>query len=305
MFDPNDFYKSFKAETRDIQHGLLAKEVSVAQALQRHGQLARTCRDNLRNLPLRDQDTYNSDLKELLTLIRGEASEARPKFVFSHRQLAERDQLGEGDRGDEGVGQDKEVTHGSRPSDNDQSADDVEMTDDTIDTPRYADHDAITNTDHEMLSSPQVSHQSSTKIKLDGIRSSVINLTKPYSTAEIDNVHNSLILLYRINGPIYINNVTNSVLVVACHQFRMHKSSNVQVFVSSKRPIVEDCSHVTFGDFPDLPQFPNLVTWEAIDDFSDLTGENSASWVRADNSDVKLQIEKGLDLEVLKALPGM
>lgn len=258
----------------DIRESLDSKAIGPPQALERHGVLANRCRQNLMYLPVRDQDTYNGDLRDLLTFIRGRVTQSKPKFKFSHRNLAQKDDT-------------KTAKHMLTEDDA------------TIDEESC---DVISDLSSSIVTKP-ANNRSVTKVKLFNISKSVVVLDQAtYSTAEIDDISDSIILLYRVNGPVYINHVTNSILVLACHQFRMHKSDSVATYVScsSKRPIIESCTNVAFGDFPETSSFKSLAVWEAIDDFSDLSSDRV--WARKDNSEVKNAVERGLTEEDLALL---
>lgn len=222
-------------------------------------------------LPVRDQDTYNGDLRDLLTFIRSHATQSKAKFKFSHRNLTPKDDT-------------KAIKHML-------TEDEVSQEQESCDT--------VSDLNDTIVSNPVHGH-SVTKVKLFNISKSVVVMDHAtYSTAEIDDISDSIILLYRVNGPVYINRVTNSILILACHQFRMHKSDSVSVFVScsSRRPIIENCTNVAFGDFPDTGSFNSLVSWEDIDDFSDLSSERV--WTRKDNTEVMRAVEKGLNKDDL------
>lgn len=90
------------------------------------------------------------------------------------------------------------------------------------------------------------------------IRQSFVNLSPPtvawghpFATLTLKDINNSLIVCGKVVGPIHITNVKDSVLVIASHQFRMHGSSNVDVYLHcSSRPIIEDCENIRFAPFP-------------------------------------------------------
>lgn len=256
----------------DIRQSLDSKAIASSQALERQDVLASKCRHNLMYLPVRDQDTYNSDLRDLLTFIRNHATQSKAKFKFSHRNLTPKDDT-------------KATKHML-------TGDDVAQEEEEL-------CDTVSDLNDTIVSNPAKGH-SLTKIKLFNISRSVVVIDQAtYSTAEIDDISDSIILLYRVNGPVYINRVTNSILILACHQFRMHKSESVSTFVScsSRRPIIENCTAVTFGDFPDTGSFNSLIAWEDIDDFSDLSSERV--WTRKNNTEVIRAVERGLNKDDL------
>ena len=93
---------------------------------------------------------------------------------------------------------------------------------------------------------------------VSNIRRSVVDLSSssssngvPFATLTLKNIKDSLIVCRQISGPIHITGVENSVLVTACRQFRMHSSTNVDVYLHcSSRPIIEDCRDIRFAPLP-------------------------------------------------------
>lgn len=100
----------------------------------------------------------------------------------------------------------------------------------------------------------------------------------------INNVVDSLLLPLDVRGPAHITNLQNSVIVLSCHQFRMHRSHNVDVYLHcASRPIIEDCSNISFSVVPTTfqpsggePQRPNM--FDQVDDFKWLRAEPSPNW---------------------------
>lgn len=84
-------------------------------------------------------------------------------------------------------------------------------------------------------------------------------------------------------GAIHITNLHNSVLVTSCRQFRMHASTNVDIYLlCASRPIIEDCQNVRFAPSPayftsaEAAQVANQ--WDQIDDFKWLKAEPSPNF---------------------------
>lgn len=77
------------------------------------------------------------------------------------------------------------------------------------------------------------------------------NGDKSYASFTINDVQKSLLICGRVEGPAHITDVEHSVIVVSCRQFRMHKCSNIDVYLScSSNPIIEDCSNIRFARIP-------------------------------------------------------
>jgi len=74
---------------------------------------------------------------------------------------------------------------------------------------------------------------------------------KPYASLTIKGIKESLLICGQVNGPAHITGVEHSVIVVSCHQFRMHNCADVDVYLScSSNPIIEDCTNIRFGRIP-------------------------------------------------------
>jgi tubulin-specific chaperone C len=77
------------------------------------------------------------------------------------------------------------------------------------------------------------------------------NGDKSYASLTINDVQKSLLICGQVEGPAHITDVEHSVIVVSCRQFRMHKCSNIDVYLScSSNPIIEDCSNIRFARIP-------------------------------------------------------
>lgn len=128
-----------------------------------------------------------------------------------------------------------------------------------------------------------VSEVSNSIIKIES------NDTTPAPSAlTLNTTDGTLILAPDIQGAAHITGLRNSVLVLSCHQFRMHKSHNVDVYLyCSNRPIIEDCSHIRFAPMPSAFESSRLGTdntvrkqnmFDQVDDFKWLRAEASPNW---------------------------
>jgi hypothetical protein len=89
-------------------------------------------------------------------------------------------------------------------------------------------------------------------INISNINKSIVNIKTIVGSAKISNVTNSIIFVQQIEGPVYIDDVKTSALIISCHQFRMHNSTDCQIYLGcqSKRPIIEKCCRLHFGQYP-------------------------------------------------------
>ncbi|KAI5793759.1 tubulin binding cofactor C-domain-containing protein [Peziza echinospora] len=110
------------------------------------------------------------------------------------------------------------------------------------------------------------------------------------SVLALNNAKNSIIFLPHITGPAHLTSLENVLLVISCKQFRMHKSSNVKIYLRCpSRPIIEDCKDIEFapleawrggssedGGVGTGEDGRNL--WDQVDDFKWLRMEKSPNW---------------------------
>ncbi|PKY08070.1 hypothetical protein P168DRAFT_286228 [Aspergillus campestris IBT 28561] len=107
---------------------------------------------------------------------------------------------------------------------------------------------------------------------------------KPYASLTVKGVKDSLLVCGQVDGPAHITGVEKSVIVVTCRQFRMHKCSDVDVYLSSSsNPIIEDCTNVRFARIPrvyalDHNQAGVEDRWNQVEDFKWIKPEPSPNW---------------------------
>lgn len=85
--------------------------------------------------------------------------------------------------------------------------------------------------------------------------------TSPVYSAHLKYIENSVIKI-RSNGPVIAENVHNSLLVVDCHQFRLHNATNCTVVprTGGGRMVIECCKELRIA--------PTDSTYVSVDDFS-------------------------------------
>jgi len=112
---------------------------------------------------------------------------------------------------------------------------------------------------------------------------------RPFASLTLKNISDCLIICGHVNGAAHLTKVTRSVIVVASRQFRMHESEQVDVYLHcSSRPIIEDCSDISFGPLPDYyikdadRQSQNM--FDQVDDFKWLKPEPNPNWTTLDEA---------------------
>ncbi|KAJ3983709.1 tubulin binding cofactor C-domain-containing protein [Lentinula detonsa] len=123
------------------------------------------------------------------------------------------------------------------------------------------------------------------ELSIIDLNSCILNLlnTKQYeiSALHVRDVKNSILLLPVLEGSIILHDLANCVVVVSCHQFRMHSSQNIDVYLSiQSNPIIEHCSGIRFGPYPSAFTLENdqHVPGLAVQDFSHIKSTPSPHW---------------------------
>ncbi|EFR03049.1 hypothetical protein MGYG_06047 [Nannizzia gypsea CBS 118893] len=127
-------------------------------------------------------------------------------------------------------------------------------------------------------------------LSLQGIQQSVIDMSsipetgRSFSTCLLRDACDSLLICGKVDGPAYISDVIDSVVVVTCHQFRMHQCSNVIVYLScATNPIIEGCMDIKFSPLPEAfrqsgQNGKKADKWSSVEDFNWLRPEPSPNW---------------------------
>lgn len=125
--------------------------------------------------------------------------------------------------------------------------------------PTFPASSSVTVDDHHDLHImlPASASSETVPASITSLRHCVVNMSipttngKPYASLTVKNVEESLLICGQVNGPAHITEVEHSVLLVSCHQFRMHDCTDVDVYLScSSNPIIEDCKNIRFARIP-------------------------------------------------------
>ncbi|KAI9365028.1 tubulin binding cofactor C-domain-containing protein [Pilaira anomala] len=121
--------------------------------------------------------------------------------------------------------------------------------------------------------------QNSVDVLLSNIKRCVIVLEQDnvqISAIHIKNVDSCVIYCGSIEGSVLMYGLTNSVLIVGCHQLRMHDAHNVDMLLHvTSRPIIEDSNQIQVGRF-DASDAVNY--FNQIEDFNWLKKQASPNW---------------------------
>lgn len=116
---------------------------------------------------------------------------------------------------------------------------------------------------------------------INDVADSIVVQNSSTTSVHLTGVTSSKIYLY-CDGPILVTNVRDSILVLACHQLRLHGVSESRIFphVASGQATLEGCSALYFGPYPtDQGANPRKLL---VSDFSlpnlSLPSQESSSW---------------------------
>ncbi|KAM3418017.1 hypothetical protein BST61_g6228 [Cercospora zeina] len=145
-----------------------------------------------------------------------------------------------------------------------------------------SDHDDI----HVVL--PTAASHATSSGTVSNISHCVVDLSqpaadKPFAALYLKNISSSLIICGHVSGATMLTKIKDSVILVATRQFRMHDSSNCDVYLlATGRPIIEDCSSIRFAPLPQtyMLEADRAVEnkWSDVDDFKWLMADQSPNW---------------------------
>jgi hypothetical protein len=257
MSSATEFYSEFNKKKNAIEEKIEGINSVDAKrvCLEDISQLSTLCKSNLHLLPHYDQKLYNEQLQKLTEKVESKTVKNKSKFAFKKKV---------------GSGSVKNAKNTGTSASADKS-----LLGETTTKPAYSNlEDWYCSENEEMVPNLNISH----------LQRCIVKLTNSsYSTARMDSLRDCIVIVNDIEGPIYLTDVHNCFLFISCHQFRIHKSQNVHVAVScrSRRPIIEECSQLTFANFPEtLKKGEELYEWDDVDDFDWLKTTPSENWIR-------------------------
>ena len=121
-------------------------------------------------------------------------------------------------------------------------------------------------------------------------------------SVRLENVNDCKILLGPCCTSVYLEDCHSNVIHIACHQLRIHKSSNCKLFVKCNgHPIIEDCNSMGFApyfakyneiddDFK-TSALTNATCWSNVVDFRWHRTTPSPNWYLLSSKDFDIQKE--------------
>ncbi|EPQ51906.1 TBCC-domain-containing protein [Gloeophyllum trabeum ATCC 11539] len=145
---------------------------------------------------------------------------------------------------------------------------------------------AFSSKSHAYLTLDSLSTDSdATELAIADLDHCLVNLVPPtrtFSAIHVRNVTNSVLILGNVTGSVLLHDVQRCILVLRCHQFRMHTSKETDVYLSiPSNPIIEHSSRIRFSAYPDsldLSETQSNSKHLAVQDFSHVRPTPSPNW---------------------------
>lgn len=157
--------------------------------------------------------------------------------------------------------------------------------------PSFSQSTAVSISNHERahIVLPTAASHATSSGTVSNLTRSIIDMSPPttggapFAALSLRNISSSLVICGHVAGAAHLTNIHDSIVLVASRQFRMHDSSNCDVYLlAASRPIIEDCAGIRFAPLPraymTAHDEPADNKWAQVDDFKWLRSEQSPHW---------------------------
>ncbi|KAF8923813.1 tubulin binding cofactor C-domain-containing protein [Dissophora ornata] len=143
-------------------------------------------------------------------------------------------------------------------------------------------------------------------VALTNLTDCTVNLVHniPLGAIHIKNLKRCMLVIPPVSGSILLHDCEGCTLIGACHQSRMHTSSNMDIYLHvTSEPIVEDCTDMRFAPYGQiLPQEeldrlfeiaqlnPSKNFYDKVKDFNWLKQQQSPNWRLLEANEIKPRI---------------
>ncbi|KAF8936013.1 tubulin binding cofactor C-domain-containing protein [Dissophora ornata] len=142
----------------------------------------------------------------------------------------------------------------------------------------------------------QMQRQVAKDVALTNLTDCTISLMHdiPLGAIHIKNLKRCILVIPPVSGSILLHDCEGCVLIGACHQSRMHTSTNMDIYLHvTSEPIIEDCTDMRFAPYPYqdlLPAdrlnrlfavaqlSPEVNYYDRVKDFNWLRQQKSPNW---------------------------
>ncbi|GBC10437.1 hypothetical protein RclHR1_09630001 [Rhizophagus clarus] len=296
------FWQEFQEERKDIQNSikdLSTKSKSLIaklceEILVRINLLEKKATDAMIYLPGYDQRQSILQIRALVEELNTKKVELTPKSKFSFKSRKSNAIGGNGERVTETEDKKQSNITTALPTTTKAITSEI-ITNENFQVITLNNKQNSYLTIDSYLSSPS-STDDSTKIMdfhLSSLQNCFINLVSKSVTIgaiHIKGLKNCVLLAGPVYSSILIYDCENCVFVVACHQFRMHTSKQMNIYLHvTSHPIIEDCDKIKFAPYTlSIPGLDKMFEaakldqktnkYDTVEDFNWLRQQASPHW---------------------------
>ncbi|KAF8966712.1 hypothetical protein BGZ46_000326 [Entomortierella lignicola] len=153
------------------------------------------------------------------------------------------------------------------------------------------------------LPRPEGAGEIAKDVALTNLTDCTVNLVHdiPLGAIHIKNLKRCTLVIPPVSGSILLHDCEGCTLIGACHQSRMHTSSNMDIYLHvTSEPIIEDCTEMRFAPygqiFPaekldrlfEVAQLnPSKNYYDKVKDFNWLRQQQSPNWRLLEENEIK------------------
>ncbi|PFH53426.1 hypothetical protein AMATHDRAFT_137393 [Amanita thiersii Skay4041] len=286
-----DFSTTFQSSRLDLENRLHAAKSSssiptdflsdLSQAL---AKLSKSLADANDRLPSYDRRQYGLQVKAMEKLIEELRAASKPNTKFAFKRSTPAASVSPSPVAPDPPPVLEEQRHSDTPSN------DVMMQSST-------NHIMITSCSNRYITSTDLpsSRQPSSDLTISDLDHCIINLActpasagnnhviteLQLSAVHVNKLTNCVLILPMINGSVLLYDISQCIIAVGCHQFRMHSSTHVDVYLLiSSMPVIEHCSSIRFTAYPEtfINETRETMMHFSVQDFSHIRPTPSPHW---------------------------
>ncbi|OCH94566.1 TBCC-domain-containing protein [Obba rivulosa] len=288
-----DFFLHFQTTRSELTSRLEGLESSLAtsnaleQISRDVAKLRKELTDATSFLPSYDQRQCELRLKETESLLENLRASAAPKPKFSFKRKANP------------VSTTSIVPLATLPPNHSATVSAPSLVSDVVTEVTRASNLALMGHSHHYLtlsSLPPMRAAQASDLAISDLDHCIVNLLRSpkdsgaaasssqFTALHARNIRDSVLILPHIDGSVLLHDLTRCVIILGCHQFRMHTSSDVDVYLAvSSKPIIEHCKNTRFTHYPSHLHSSDQSTAEskhtAVQDFSHIRATPSPNWL--------------------------
>ncbi|KAI4189054.1 MAG: hypothetical protein L6R41_001721 [Letrouitia leprolyta] len=256
-----------------------ARNIAMTQCLTDINELKNEVGSRTNQIAPHDQRTFNEVLKGLNQQLQEARSKFAPKRKFAFKPKASATLLNQSSGTSASLSIEKKSSRTAEETSEYLVPEPVEV---STNPSNLQEASALKDVHHELRTESDFRHIDRGIVMINSSQC-VIRCALPSPRMTINNIHTSMLVAGPIHGAAFVTGLSASVLVVTCQQLRMHRCQDCVVYLRcSSKPIIEDCSSIQFGPFPDelvRKRFFAIVDqWDQVHDFNWLKAGHSPNW---------------------------